>query len=311
MVFLYLLLAASYLVEYEFAGQSLIAYYMFLVTRPVVLVPLIFIIPLYGINDHKTLKYSIFISAAILLNIIGDCIFSFQVSVAGTRLGLIYQEVIMFFNLVFYILSRLFYTIAFIIGIGKKIKLRLFHSIPFYIYAATIVLLVVYSKTIAPVIIKPNNILTNFVDNDGDNNNIVNKFTLFTSTIIQSSNSTSSSSSSSSSPIAISSSQDQSSSSLTDMDPAHFSLIVVYAFIEATLIWRALSLTSSFPGSNPTKLLLWLSVLGSTIFGATDTLMVISSYYYPIKGIFYLTTGGIWLGHALIVFSIPRRMENE
>ncbi|KYR01283.1 hypothetical protein DLAC_02407 [Tieghemostelium lacteum] len=250
-------------------GQKLYTIY-FLIIRPLVLLPLIIIIPFYAINNHKTLKFSLFVALALFLNIIGDLIISFEFSLSNSSNGALFDQVFHIFSIIFYLLSRLFYVIAFIIGVGKKVKLRLFHSIPFYTYAATMVLLMVFSKQIAPIIIKPSN-----------------------QTIITT---------------VIASSQESSSGDYHDpFNSTELSLVVIYAFIEATLMWRSLPL--SYPGYSASRQLIWLGVLGSTVFGITDTLTVISFYYYPLKGIFYYNTIGIWLGNALILFSVPRRIE--
>jgi len=286
-VVIYLVLAVTYFFEYRFLGihpatgdssTSVMkrdwVYYLFLINRPLVLIPLLIIIPLYALNNKKTIKYSMFIAIAVCFSIVGDCIYSFQISVIGSSMAEMYQEIIYFFYLIFYMLSKLFYTVAFIVGIGKRIKIRLFQAIPFYTYAGTLVLLVVFSKTIAPIIIKPSNIPES-------------GFSLDVSSYSSSSN----------------------DSKLVDIDPTHLSLIIIYSFIEATLMWRAVSLTSSFPGSNPTRLLLWLNVLGSLVFCITDTLILVNQFYYKLAGIFYYSTSGIWLGHILIIFSIPRRLD--
>ncbi|KAF2075781.1 hypothetical protein CYY_002914 [Polysphondylium violaceum] len=292
-VVIYLVLAVTYFFEFRFLSihpaaptsstddpgreQAIMkrdwVYYLFLINRPLVLVPLLIILPLYALNNAKTIKYSLFIAVAICLSIVGDCLYSFQISVIDSSMSEIYKEMIYFFYLVFYMLSKLFYTVAFIVGIGKRIKIRLFQAIPFYTYAATLVLLVVFSKTIAPMIITPSNIPESGFSLEA----------LSTSS--------------------------SSTSSLVDIDPTHLSLIIIYSFVEATLMWRAVSLTSSFPGSNPTRLLLWLNVLGSLVFCITDTLILINQFYYRLNGIFYYSTGGIWLGHALIAFSTPRRLD--
>ncbi|KAN0023629.1 hypothetical protein ACTFIV_008016 [Dictyostelium citrinum] len=321
LVVVFLLLATSYFIEYRFldlhpnnTGERAI-HYIFIATRPVVLVPLIFIIPLYGLNDRKTSKYSFFIGIALVLNIIGDCIYSIQINdqlenVANSSDGngtatnshqqnqsLLLNEMMYLFSLIFYMCSRLMYTIAFLIGIGKNIKPRLFHSIPFYVYSAALILLIVFSKSISPYMSRntfqplPNLDPSNNNNNDNNNNSLNNLYG-------GNNNGTNS----------IEGGSD-SSSDLTDVDPAHFSLICIYGFIEATMVWRAISLTSSFPGTSPSKMLLWLGVLGATTFGIVDTLLVINTYYHPINAIFYLSTGGIWLGTSLIVFSIPRRPD--
>ncbi|EAL61919.1 hypothetical protein DDB_G0290977 [Dictyostelium discoideum AX4] len=314
LVAIFLLLATSYFIEYRFLdlhpnnnGERAI-HYTFIATRPVVLVPLIFIIPLYGLNDRKTSKYSFFIGIALVLNIIGDCIYSIQINdqlenVANSSGGggtdgdtnsrqenqnLLLNEMMYLFSLIFYMCSRLMYTIAFLIGIGKNIKPRLFHSIPFYVYSATLILLIVFSKSISPYMSR--NTFQPLPDLEPNSNNNNYNYNNNNGTVSGGGDS-------------------DSSSDLTDVDPAHFSLICIYGFIEATMVWRAISLTSSFPGTSPSKMLLWLGVLGATTFGIVDTLLVINSYYHPINAIFYLSTGGIWLGTSLIVFSIPRRPD--
>jgi len=90
-----------------------------------------------------------------------------------------------------------------------------------------------------------------------------------------------------------------------------FSYLVVYVFVECTMGWRALALTSSFPGSDRSKLLLWLSVVGSALLMAADTLDVYNAYYAPLRGANFVANGIYWAGQLLIALSVPRRLTNS
>jgi len=90
-----------------------------------------------------------------------------------------------------------------------------------------------------------------------------------------------------------------------------FAYLVVYVFVECTMGWRALALTSGFPGSDRAKLLLWLSVVGSAMLMAADTLSIYNAYYEPLRGASFFACGIYWLGQLLIIFSIPRRLTNS
>eukprot|EP01133_Synstelium_polycarpum_P017522 gene17522-20908_t len=144
LVVIYLMIITSYFLEFRFTDQSEFAYYMFLITRPLPMLPLLFIIPLYGVNDSKTLKYSIFIAAALCANIVSEY-----------KSDEYLENVLYYFSFTFNVLSRVFYTIAFIVGIGKSIKIRIGFALPFYSYSATLILMIVFSNQIAPVIIRP------------------------------------------------------------------------------------------------------------------------------------------------------------
>ncbi|GAM19635.1 hypothetical protein SAMD00019534_028100 [Acytostelium subglobosum LB1] len=268
LVVIYVALITTYFVVYPLIDQSNFALNLFLIIRPVPALALIGIIPLYGINDTKTWRYSMFIALGLMTSIVADIFFSVDVHLLSSTSSLHAALVVYYMMLTFTLVSRVLYTVAFVLGIGKNIRKRLPYAVPIYCFCATMVLMIVFSKQIAPVLIRWHNPIPN-TDNDS-----------------------------------ISSSFDQSA-----IDPTSLALVIIYGIVEATLLWRAVALTSSFPGSNPTKILLWLSVLGSTVFCIADTLTVVSLYYYPLDGIFYLSTGGYWLGHILIVFSIPRRME--
>ncbi|GAM26422.1 hypothetical protein SAMD00019534_095970 [Acytostelium subglobosum LB1] len=302
MVVIYLMLITFFMIMYRFAAQSTFSYYMFLIVRPLPMVPLLLIIPLYGINDEKTRRYSICIAVALVLSFISDVLLSAEVNAsAASRAGTGYSPGLYYASFTFTLLARVAYTTAFVVGIGKSIKIRLFHAIPFYAFSATMVLMIVFSKQIAPVLIPPHH---PFGASSGLDLSAkyTHTFDSYTTTTLSSSTP---GDSEASSYIETSSS----TSPIPQLDTGNFTLVIIYAIVESTMLWRALALVSSFPGTNPTRALLFLSVIGATVFAITDTLIIISNYYYPIQGIFYLSAGGFWLGHSLIVFSIPRRMD--
>jgi len=87
--------------------------------------------------------------------------------------------------------------------------------------------------------------------------------------------------------------------------------IAVYVFVECTMAWRALALTSGFPGSQHSKLLLWLSVVAASLFIASDTLILLNAFYENLIPAPYLSGSLTWLAQAMVTFSVPRRLARK
>lgn len=88
-------------------------------------------------------------------------------------------------------------------------------------------------------------------------------------------------------------------------------LFVIDSFVTSTMGWRALALTSGFPGSDRAKLLLWLSVVGAALWMSSDTLRIISAYYHPMAPSRFLTPMLYYLGQLANTFSVPRRLTRS
>jgi len=90
-----------------------------------------------------------------------------------------------------------------------------------------------------------------------------------------------------------------------------FIYFLIYVFFECTMGWRALTLTSEFPGSDRTKLLLWFSAVGAALFIASDTLIILNEFYMPLNGEVYYASLIYWLAQLFIAFSVPRRLTKS
>jgi uncharacterized membrane protein YhhN len=88
-------------------------------------------------------------------------------------------------------------------------------------------------------------------------------------------------------------------------------LFVIDEFVTSTMGWRALALTSGFPGSDRAKLLLWLSVVGAALWMASDTLITINAYYNPIPGSMYVAPLVYYVAQLAFAFSVPRRLTKS
>jgi len=88
-------------------------------------------------------------------------------------------------------------------------------------------------------------------------------------------------------------------------------LFVIDEFVTSTMGWRALALTSGFPGSDRAKLLLWLSVVGAALWMASDTLFIVNAYYNPIPGSVYVAPLIYYIAQLAFAFSVPRRLAKS
>lgn len=91
----------------------------------------------------------------------------------------------------------------------------------------------------------------------------------------------------------------------------HMVLYVIDQFISGTMGWRALALTSGFPGSDRSKLLLYLSVVGAALWLCSETLQTVNAYYSPMSSAIYLVPITYYLALTMLAFSVPRRLTRS
>jgi len=90
-----------------------------------------------------------------------------------------------------------------------------------------------------------------------------------------------------------------------------FVYFVIYVFFECSMGWRSLALTSEFPGSDRTKLLLWFSAVGSALLIASDTLVILNEFNTPLAGEVYYASLIYWSAQLFIALSVPRRLTRS
>lgn len=239
LVCLYALTSATYVLGMKFLNHGRSEWVVYAL-RPLPLTLLLVVVPVYAEYNKKTLMYAIWIFIGLVCCLAGDILFLLNIEVpyANSSDGGVNHtgDVIFIYGLLCYMLGKLFYTVAFTIGVGKEHSLKIFHSIPFYAYGGMVIALV-YTQI-------------------GD----------------------------------------------------EFAYLVIYMFVSSTMGWRALALTSSFPGSDRARLFLWLSVVGSAMLIACDTLVIYDAYYRALQGYLYYVTSIYLCGQLLITFSVPRRL---
>jgi len=88
-------------------------------------------------------------------------------------------------------------------------------------------------------------------------------------------------------------------------------LFILNLFVTSTMGWRALALTSSFPGSDRAKLLLWLSVVGAALWMCSETLRILNEYFSAMDSAVYLIPMTYYLAQLGCAFSVPRRLTRS
>jgi len=118
------------------------------VDKPIPLSLLLILLPVYSAYNRKTFAYILLIFFGLIWCLAGDIISMFQPSVPYAKhpqrdnLEITKGDKVFIYGMLCYMIGKGFYTVAFTVGVGKEIRVRFLHSIPFYAFGAMVITLV-------------------------------------------------------------------------------------------------------------------------------------------------------------------------
>jgi len=144
LVVLYILTVMVYfIIEHQYGHASVFS----IIIRPLPVLYLILILPIYATITKKTRVYILFIAFGMIFCILGDILTivddAYQLTDTTTNVPITQGKSTMFIvGMAGYLIGKFCYTVSFSVGVGKISKWKLLYALPFYVFGAAILAMV-------------------------------------------------------------------------------------------------------------------------------------------------------------------------